>query len=211
MRPVYPARRSEPPGAPLSGELRCLTRPITPVYSAHAVHIGGLLVWSGSHGAHWDSLGNHDARIAGDPTPWHLSCQGRERVHACECDALPALWWPAGQHREGRPVLLLDHVGRKSGRARTAPVLYMRDGEDLVVVALRGGSDAMPAWWLNLQANPATTVQIGTERRRVAVREANAEEKAELWPRLVEMYGDYEIYQRRTEREIPIVILSPAP
>ena len=116
-----------------------------------------------------------------------------------------------GNTVKGAPVLLLDHVGRKSGRARTAPVLYMRDGEDLVVVASRGGSDAMPAWWLNLQANPTTTVQIGTERRRVAVREANAEEKAELWPRLVEMYGDYEIYQRRTEREIPIVILSPAP
>ena len=116
-----------------------------------------------------------------------------------------------GNTVKGAPVLLLDHVGRKSGRARTAPVLYMRDGEDLVVVASRGGSDAMPAWWLNLQANPTTTVQIGTERRRVAVREANAEEKAELWPRLVEMYGDYEIYQRRTEREIPVVILSPAP
>ena len=111
---------------------------------------------------------------------------------------------------KGAPVLLLAHVGRKSGRARTAPVLYMRDGEDIVIVASRGGSDAMPAWWLNLQANPITTVQIGTERRRVVAREASAEVKAELWPRLVEMYGDYEIYQRRTEREIPVVILSPA-
>jgi deazaflavin-dependent oxidoreductase (nitroreductase family) len=111
---------------------------------------------------------------------------------------------------KGAPVLLLDHVGRKSGRARTAPVLYMRDGEDLVIVASRGGSDAMPAWWLNLQANPTTTVQIGTERRRVVAREASAEEKAELWPLLVKMYGDYEIYQLRTEREIPVAILSPA-
>jgi len=115
-----------------------------------------------------------------------------------------------GNSMKGAPVLLLDHVGRKSGRARTAPVLYMRDGEDLVIVASRGGSDAMPAWWLNLQANPATTVEIGTERRRVMAREASGEEKAELWPRLVDMYGDYEIYRRRTEREIPVVILSPA-
>jgi deazaflavin-dependent oxidoreductase (nitroreductase family) len=115
-----------------------------------------------------------------------------------------------GNTVKGAPVLLLDHVGRKSGRARTAPVLYMRDGEDLVIVASRGGSDAMPAWWLNLRATPTTAVQIGTERRRVVAREASAEEKAELWPRLVEMYGDYEIYQRRTEREIPVVILSPA-
>jgi F420H(2)-dependent quinone reductase len=115
-----------------------------------------------------------------------------------------------GNTVKGAPVLLLDHVGRKSGRVRTAPVLYMRDGEDLVIVGSRGGSDAMPAWWLNLQANPATTVQVGTDRRRVLARKASAEEKVELWPRLVDMYGDYEIYQTRTEREIPVVILSPA-
>ena len=115
-----------------------------------------------------------------------------------------------GNTVKGAPVLLLDHVGRKSGRTRTAPVLYMRDGQDLVIVASRGGSDAMPAWWLNLQANPTTTVQIGTERRQVVARKASAEEKAELWPRLAKMYGDYEVYQRRTKREIPVVILSAA-
>ena len=115
-----------------------------------------------------------------------------------------------GNTVKGAPVLLLDHVGRRSGQSRTAPLLYMRDGEDLVIVASRGGSDATPAWWLNLQAVPSTTVQVGTERRRVVAREASAEEKAKLWPRLVEMYGDYEIYQRRTERAIPVVILSPA-
>jgi deazaflavin-dependent oxidoreductase (nitroreductase family) len=115
-----------------------------------------------------------------------------------------------GNTVKGAPVLLLDHVGRKSARARAAPVPYMRDGEDLVIVASRRGSDGMPAWWLKLRTTPTTAVQIGTERRRVVAREASAEEKAELWPGLVEMYGDYEIYQRRTEREIPVVILSPA-
>jgi F420H(2)-dependent quinone reductase len=115
-----------------------------------------------------------------------------------------------GNKLKGAPILLLDHVGRKSGKKRTAPVLYLRDGENLVIVASRGGSDAMPAWWLNLQADPATTVQVGSERRRVVAREASPEEKTELWPRLVEMYGDFEIYQGRTEREIPVVILSPA-
>ena len=116
-----------------------------------------------------------------------------------------------GNTLKGAPILLLEHVGRKSGQKRTAPVLYLRDGEDLVIVASRGGSDAMPAWWLNLQADPVTTVQVGSERRRVRAREASAQEKAALWPRLVEMYGDFEIYQHRTEREIPVVILSPAP
>ena len=65
------------------------------------------------------------------------------------------------------PVLLLDHLGRKTGRARTTPVLYLRDGADLVIVGSRGGSDAMPAWLLNLMSSPSTTVQVGSERRAV--------------------------------------------
>jgi F420H(2)-dependent quinone reductase len=115
-----------------------------------------------------------------------------------------------GNKVKGAPVLLLDHVGRKSGTHRTAPVLYLEDGADLVVVGSRGGSQAMPAWFLNLMANPATTVQVGPERRSVVARQATDEERARLWPRLVEMYSDYEAYQRRTERKIPVVILSSA-
>ena len=115
-----------------------------------------------------------------------------------------------GSRVRGAPVLLLDHVGRKSGTTRTAPVLYLEDGADLVVVASRGGSDAMPAWFHNLMANPATTVQVRSERRSVLARQASDEERARLWPRLVEMYRDYDAYQRRTERQIPVVILSPA-
>jgi deazaflavin-dependent oxidoreductase (nitroreductase family) len=111
---------------------------------------------------------------------------------------------------KGAPVLLLDHVGRKSGTARTTPVLYMANGDDLVIVASRGGSEAQPAWWLNLKANPATTVQVGRERRNVVAREANPEERAELWPRLTNMFGDFAVYATRTSRQIPVVILSPA-
>ena len=109
----------------------------------------------------------------------------------------------------GAPVLLLDHVGRKSRARRTTPLLYLRDGGEIVIVASRGGSDATPAWWLNLKAAPATTVQIGREQIPVTAREADTSEKARLWPKLVEMYGDYAVYQRRTTREIPVVILSP--
>jgi F420H(2)-dependent quinone reductase len=115
-----------------------------------------------------------------------------------------------GNKMKGAPVLLLDHVGRRSGQARTTPLLYLRDDADIVIVASRGGSDATPAWWLNLQAHPATTVQIGRERLPVLAREATPDEKARLWPRLVEMYPDYAVYQTRTERQIPVVILSPA-
>jgi deazaflavin-dependent oxidoreductase (nitroreductase family) len=115
-----------------------------------------------------------------------------------------------GNTVKGAPVLLLDHVGRKSGTQRTAPVLYLEDGTDLVVVGSRGGSTATPAWFLNLMANPTTTVQVGSERRSVIARKASDEERARLWPRLVDMYPDYDAYQRRTERQIPVVILSPA-
>jgi F420H(2)-dependent quinone reductase len=111
---------------------------------------------------------------------------------------------------KGAPVLLLDHLGRKTGRARTTPVLYLRDGADLVIVGSRGGSDAMPAWFLNLMSSPSTTVQVGSERRAVLAHQATAEEKQRLWPRLVEMYDEYAVYEQRTKREIPVVILSPA-
>lgn len=110
----------------------------------------------------------------------------------------------------GVPVLLLDHVGRQSGQARTTPLLYMADGDDLVVVGSRAGSDAMPAWWFNLKASPSTSVQVGSERREVVARQASGEEKARLWPLLVEGYPAYAEYQRRTDREIPVIILSPA-
>lgn len=110
----------------------------------------------------------------------------------------------------GGPVLLLNHVGRRSGRRRVTPLLYLEDGDDLVLVGSRGGSDAPPAWWLNLQAAPRTTVQVGSSRREVIARTAGPEEKERLWPRLTRLYPDYETYRQRTDREIPVVVLSPA-
>jgi deazaflavin-dependent oxidoreductase (nitroreductase family) len=107
-------------------------------------------------------------------------------------------------------VLLLHHIGRRSGKERVSPLLYLPDGEDVVIVASKGGSHSHPLWWLNLREMPATTVEIGAERRRVKVREANEAERARLWPRLVEIWPDYASYQKRTERQIPLGILSPA-
>jgi F420H(2)-dependent quinone reductase len=106
-------------------------------------------------------------------------------------------------------MLLLDHVGRKSGKKRTLALVYIDDGDNVVIVASKGGSHKHPAWYLNLMDNPETTIQIGSERRRVVAREASPEERERLWPRVVDVWGDYENYQRRTEREIPLVILSP--
>lgn len=113
-----------------------------------------------------------------------------------------------GARLAGAPVLLLDHVGRRSGTRRTTPLLYLEDGDDLVVVGSRGGSKAPPAWWLNLEARPETIVQVGPERRAVVARTASPDEKAALWPRVVDLYAGYETYQRRTDRDIPLVVLT---
>ncbi|HXR28687.1 MAG TPA: nitroreductase family deazaflavin-dependent oxidoreductase [Solirubrobacteraceae bacterium] len=107
------------------------------------------------------------------------------------------------------PMLLLDHVGAKSGRRRTSPLVYVRDGEDVVLVASKGGYPRNPAWFHNLMANPETTVQIGSRHLPVRARVADPQERERLWPMAVAVYGGYEDYRRRTDREIPLVILTP--
>ncbi len=107
-------------------------------------------------------------------------------------------------------MLLLDHVGAKSGTKRTAPLLYIPDGDDLVIVASKGGFPRHPAWFHNLKANPDTTVQVGSERRPVHARVANAGERERLWPVVIKSYQGYADYQARSKgREIPLVILEP--
>lgn len=107
------------------------------------------------------------------------------------------------------PALLLDHVGAKSGTRRTSPLVYGVDGADLVLVASKGGFPKNPAWFHNLRAHPDTTVQVGSEHRSVHARVAEGEERARLWNLMVGVYGGYESYRRRTEREIPLVVLEP--
>jgi deazaflavin-dependent oxidoreductase (nitroreductase family) len=115
-----------------------------------------------------------------------------------------------GHRFPGMPrMLLLDHVGARTGTPRTTPLVYFSDGDDLVIVASRGGSPRNPAWFHNLRANPDVSVQIGSERRGVHAHVATAAERERLWPKAVETYGGYRGYQQRTEREIPLVILEP--
>jgi deazaflavin-dependent oxidoreductase (nitroreductase family) len=106
------------------------------------------------------------------------------------------------------PMLLLDHVGARSGTKRTIPLLFVQDGEDVVIVASKGGHPKNPAWFHNLRANPDTTVQIGPEQRHVHARVATPQERQRLWPKAVATYSGYHGYQERTEREIPLVILE---
>lgn len=110
----------------------------------------------------------------------------------------------------GCPVLLLTTVGRKSGKSRTAPLLYLRDGDQIVIVASKGGFPKHPAWYLNLRDNPKVQVQVGAEVSTMTARTLSEEEKAKVWPKLVAMYSDYQMYQDRTDRSIPVVTLTRA-
>jgi len=110
----------------------------------------------------------------------------------------------------GSPVLLLVTTGRKSGKERTAPLLYLEDGGNLVVVASVGGAPSHPAWYWNLKANPEARVRLRERTLRVRAEEVGGEEKRRLWARLVEMYPPYQDYQERTERVIPVLVLRPA-
>src|SRR6195952_4394671 len=105
------------------------------------------------------------------------------------------------------PMLLLDHVGAKSGTKRTTPLVYVEDGDDIVVVASKGGHPKNPAWYHNLRANPDTMVQIGSKKRAVRARVANDEEHKRLWPKAVAVYGGHTGYQETTERKNPPLIL----
>jgi deazaflavin-dependent oxidoreductase (nitroreductase family) len=108
------------------------------------------------------------------------------------------------------PILLLTTTGRRSGQPRTAPLLYLRDGEGerLAIVASFGGHPTHPVWYLNLEANPEVHVQVGRERYAATARTASAGERERLWPLLVEMYPGYAGYQEKTAREIPVVLLE---
>ena len=115
-----------------------------------------------------------------------------------------------GHRIPGLPqMLLLEHVGAKSGERRISPLVYFDDGDNLVLVASKGGYPRNPAWFHNLKANPDVTVQVGRERRPVRARVATDTERERLWPKAVETYSGYADYQARTERRIPLVILEP--
>jgi F420H(2)-dependent quinone reductase len=115
-----------------------------------------------------------------------------------------------GHHVPGLPpMLLLDHLGAKSAKRRTSPLVYTVDGENLVLVASKGGYPKHPGWFHNLLANPETTVQVGSHKKKVRAHVADTAERKRLWPMVLQTYGGYADYQQRTAREIPLVVLEP--
>ena len=110
----------------------------------------------------------------------------------------------------GVPTLLLTTTGRRSGEQRTSALIFGTDGDDFLVVASMGGAPSHPQWYLNLQANPQAEIQVKADVIAVVARTASASEKPRLWDIVRGVWPNYDVYQSRTDRDIPVVVLSPA-
>jgi F420H(2)-dependent quinone reductase len=113
-----------------------------------------------------------------------------------------------GRRLVGNDMLLLTTRGRLTGRPHTVPLLYLRDGDRFLVIASYGGRDHHPEWYLNLLADPSVSVRVADRKLALTARTASSAEREEWWPKVVASYGDYAVYQTRTDREIPIVTLE---
>lgn len=122
---------------------------------------------------------------------------------------LGGTWRIGAALRKPVPICLLEHRGRRTGTVRTTPLVYLEDGPRVIVVASQAGRAEHPMWYLNLLAEPEVTVQLRRERRPMRARVAEPDERALLWPRLVDLYADYDSYQSWTDRVIPVVVLEP--
>jgi deazaflavin-dependent oxidoreductase (nitroreductase family) len=131
---------------------------------------------------------------------------GWQRTHTEEYVATDGA---KGHRWNGTTTLLLTTRGRRTGTARRTPLIYGRDGETYLIVASKGGSPRHPEWYLNLAAHPRVRLQVGAERFDAGARTATPEEKARLWPVMTAQWPAYDDYQTRTDRDIPLVILTP--
>ncbi|MBS9372256.1 nitroreductase family deazaflavin-dependent oxidoreductase [Rhodococcus sp. B50] len=133
-----------------------------------------------------------------------LSLRGDEhvRVYQQTGGEVGYLW-------NGVPILLLTVTGRRSGRRLTSALIFARDGEDLLVVASKGGAPKHPLWYVNLQENPHAEVQVKDRKMQVVARTASKAEKPRLWKIVTDTWPNYDTYQARTDRDIPVVVLTP--
>ena len=113
-----------------------------------------------------------------------------------------------GHDWQGTTTLILWTTGRRSGESKPTPLIYQRFGDDLLVVASDGGNDSHPAWYLNLEQNADTEVQVKADRYRTRARTATPDERPEMWRTMTAVWPDYDDYQKKTDREIPVVVLE---
>jgi F420H(2)-dependent quinone reductase len=118
-------------------------------------------------------------------------------------------WRGGSAFKKPVPTLLLEHRGRKSGKLFASPLIYIAEGDNVIIVASMGGRDENPQWYHNLIADPDVHIEIGRERRAVRAELASHEEKERLWPKLVDTYADMDTYKAWTDRDIPVFILKP--
>jgi deazaflavin-dependent oxidoreductase (nitroreductase family) len=131
---------------------------------------------------------------------------GQEHIERYEAtDGAEGYTW-----RNDTTILILTTRGRRSGQPRKHALIYRSHGDSYLVVASKGGADVPPAWYVNLQANPEVEVQIKGEKFAARARTATPEEKPQMWREMVEVWPDYEEYQKKTSREIPVVVLDRA-
>jgi deazaflavin-dependent oxidoreductase (nitroreductase family) len=114
-----------------------------------------------------------------------------------------------GYDWRGTNILLLTTTGRSSGQARTTPLIHRTDGDRYVVVASKGGTPEHPAWFTNMQADPEAQIQVRGDRIPVRMTVAQGDERARLWGKMTEVWPDYDDYAKKTDREIPVVVLEP--
>jgi F420H(2)-dependent quinone reductase len=131
------------------------------------------------------------------------------RVYKLTRGRVGGTWRIGAGWRDPVPICLLEHRGRRTGKLRTTPLVYLCDRDRVVVVASQAGRPQHPLWFRNLEADPEVYVQIKGDRSPMRARTASRSERAELWPKLVDLYSDYASYQSWTDREIPVVILEP--
>lgn len=116
-----------------------------------------------------------------------------------------------GGKMAGRPMLLLTTVGRKSGQERVTPIMYSSDGNRFILIASNGGAPKHPQWWFNLQVQPQARVQVKQQIVTVIASQPDPEERQRLWSLVTSKYPNFADYQKRTIREIPVVVLTPQP
>jgi deazaflavin-dependent oxidoreductase (nitroreductase family) len=114
-----------------------------------------------------------------------------------------------GHDWQGTTTLILTMTGRRTGEKRSTPLIYQRHGDDYLVVASYGGADKHPLWYHNLQAHPDAEIQVKGDRLKVRARTATPDEKPELWRIMAATWPDYDEYQKKTDRDIPVVVLEP--